>query len=274
MFPTPEKSPSVLTTCGKCHEGQRVNKGVEPSVDTSAKEPSLWDRVRSDVRGQTTTPTAKPATRMRRQDVCTPGSLAESILALLAEHGHNFRQLPVNESISVVVTLPAESQPTGDKPKAEQTNPVRAAKQLFDLAELHLKQGKVSEASRTIADVIKRLGHDPIQFPDGMTRDGLRQQLDEAKQLLRSAYNLQAQTLLGLGQVAEARAAIDKAQTAEVTAHFKEGSVETRPPTTLPRKLVVTVSKKLLDQVHAKQIDLEQFRKAAEVEGVSLPSKK
>jgi hypothetical protein len=276
----PPRSVGLVSLCSSCHEAVSIRKLVEPAAEPAREEPSLWEKVRREVRGVKDEPAPKRPERVQRQDICTPGALAELILETLAQNGHNFRALPATEGISVIVTVPGVAAPASDsaakrKEKGEASTAVRTAKQLLDLADLHTKQGKSDEAAKTLADAIKRLADQPLSYSHDTPYDALAKDLLEAKQLLRSAYTKQAQLLLAAGRLKEAREALDKAESATLVVNAQEKPVVTpsgdKAPPALPAKLVVTVSKKLLDEVHAGKLDLPAFKKGAEVEAIGFP---
>jgi hypothetical protein len=276
----PPRSLGLVSLCSSCHEAVSIRKLVEPAAEPAREEPTQWEKVRREVRGVNDESAPKPPERVQRQDICTPGALAELILESLAQNGHNFRALPATEGISVIVTVPGVGMPAAPPPqrkeKGEASTAVRTAKQLLDLADLHAKQGKNDEAAKTLADAIKRLAEQPLSYPQDTPYDTVAKELLEAKQLLRMAYTKQAQLLLAAGKLKEAREALDKAESASLTINNQEKpaatpSAEKNPPT-LPAKLVVTVSKKLLDEVHAGKIDVPGFKKGAEVEAIGFPA--
>jgi len=277
---SPPRSLGLVSLCSSCHDAASIRKLVEPASEAAREEPTLWEKVRREVRGAKDEPAPKPPERVLRQDICTPGALAERILETLAQNGHNFRALPANEGISVIVTVPglgAQAAPAAQrKEKGEASTAVRTAKQLLDLADLHTKQGKNDEAAKTLADAIKRLADQPLSYPQDTPYDTVAKEFLEAKQLLRTAYTKQAQLLLAAGKLKEAREALDKAENAGVVVNGQENptgasSAEKSPPA-LPAKLVVTVSKKLLDEAHAGKIDVPGFKKGAEVEAIGFPA--
>jgi hypothetical protein len=278
----PARSLGLVSLCSSCHEPQSIRKLVEPAAEPAREEPSLWEKVRREVRGVKDEPAPKPPERVQRQDICTPGALAELILETLAQNGYNFRALPATEGISVIVTVPGVTAPASDaakrKEKGEASTAVRTAKQLLDLADLHTKQGKSDEAAKTLADAIKRLADQPLPYSPDTPYDAVAKEVLEAKQLLRSAYSKQAQLLLYAGRIKEAREALDKAENASLVVNGQEKPVVTpsadKGPPALPAKLVVTVSKKLLDDIHAGKIDLPAFKKGAEVEAIGFPPMK
>jgi hypothetical protein len=278
----PPRSLHLVSLCSSCHDAASIRKLVEPAAEPAREEPTQWEKVRREVRGVKDEPAPKPPERVQRQDICTPGALAELILETLAQNGYNFRALPAAEGISVIVTVPGVTAPASDaakrKEKGEASTAVRTAKQLLDLADLHTKQGKSDEAAKTLADAIKRLADQPLSYSPDTPYDAVAKEVLEAKQLLRSAYSKQAQLLLYAGRIKEAREALDKAENASLVVNGQEKPVVTpsadKGPPALPAKLVVTVSKKLLDEVHAGKIDLPAFKKGAEVEAIGFPPMK
>jgi hypothetical protein len=279
----PPRSLALVSLCSSCHDAASIRKLVEPAAEPAREEPTQWEKVRREVRGVKDEPAPKPPERVQRQDICTPGALAELILEALAQNGHNFRALPAAEGISVIVTVPGLGAPAvatepQRKTKGEASTAVRTAKQLLDLADLHAKQGKNDEATKTLADAIKRLADQPLSYPQDTPYDAVAKEILEAKHLLRMAYTKQAQLLLAAGQLKEAREALDKAENSGLVLNGQEKAIAApsadKSAPALPAKLVVTVSKKLLDEVHAGKIDVPGFKKGAEVEAIGFPPMK
>jgi hypothetical protein len=222
------------------------------------KPVSDWDRVRRELRNE------KPEPEPKERPHTEP-SLAEILLQVLAENGHHFGQLGENESLTVVVTFrgenqaeakaanppPAENAPAAQKPAASSQvgNPGQDYELLGDL---HMKQGKLAEAERAY-----------------------RQAIAECKSAQRTValWGKCAQALLGEGKMAEAQQVLEQA--------LKDKKQEqAKPPqpsqprdanaAVLPAKLIVTASKKLLDQAAGGKMSLDEFQKAATVEYVNL----
>jgi tetratricopeptide (TPR) repeat protein len=71
---------------------------VKPSPRPAQKPLSEWERVRKEIRGEKAETSAQPLTHARE-------NVADAILRMLAENGHNFSSLAQEESVTVAVTL-------------------------------------------------------------------------------------------------------------------------------------------------------------------------
>jgi tetratricopeptide (TPR) repeat protein len=112
------------------------------------------------------------------------------------------------------------------------------------LGELHLKQAKHREALSTFQKMLE---------------------LTETPQQEADVRSLLAQCYLRQGQLEKARAELDKA----VALTQKEKEAKAKPaakPAALPVKLIVSASKKLLDQMKEGKMSFENFRRQASVE--------
>lgn len=275
---TPQKSLALLAGCGKCHDSASVKLLVEPPAEPAPKPMSDWDRVRQQLRGAKDEPKS-PAARVRVQDICSPGNLTDIFLKAFAENGHNFKQLPASESLTVALSLPGlrarPQRATGEGTSG--VTALRNAEEVASLGDLHLKQQKFADASKCFTDAVRRLEQQPLSFAPETSAETVQKTVTEANKLLRSCYAKNAQALLGLGKTAEARDALTKADGAKVISlstwetkgAAPKGSGDGAIP--LPAKLMISVSKKALDDVHAGKIDLEQFKKLAEVQTFNFP---
>lgn len=257
--------------------------------------PSDWERIRREVRQE------KPAADAPDKKPKEP-TLAEVILKALAENGKHFTQLGENESLTVVITfrhgsahgqgvafadidrdgwldlyltnydtiydaglrqfkpLQGPADPGGGQPApVKQEDTLR--KKVLDLillGELHLKQGKTEEAINAF-----RQAHE------------LKPTGDQAREVLRKL----AAALLVAGKDAEAEQVMKQfAALAKQPDKPKElPKADVPKPAPLPSKLIVSVPKKLLDQVGspgaAGSISFEEFQKAATVEYLTFPEK-
>jgi hypothetical protein len=238
--------------------------------------PSDWERIRREVR-QEKEPEQKADTKKEP-------TLAEVVLRALADNGKHFTQLGANESLTVVITFRADSvaqgvalidygmdgwpdlyvapfidsgtvqAPPEGQQSAEAAKPqaspaddaaVQKIKDLILLGELHAKQGKIEEAIQALQQAVK-----------------LKPEGDQAREALRKL----AATLLVAGKDAEAEQVMK--QFSVLTAKQPEKAAPKADPqkTSLPAKLIITASKKLLDQVAAGTITFEEFQKAATVD--------
>jgi tetratricopeptide repeat protein len=205
---------------------------------------SEWDSIRRQVRKEKAEP-KKPAENK-------PPSLSDVLLEVLVENGHRFSHLGENESVTIVLTVhdPRSASPaakSGTGPAQSESKPApagngadarREAGNLAMLGELHLKQAKYGEALSTFQTMLE-LTKTPQQEAD--------------------VRSLLAQCYLRQGQIENARAELDKA----VALIQKEKEAKAKPaaePAALPVKLIVSASKKLLDQVHEGKIPIKDYR--------------
>lgn len=214
-----------------------------------AQQNSEWDSIRRQVRHEKEQP-KKPETPKHP-------SLSDVLLKVLAENGHHFSQLPDSESLTLVLTVhdaspsaPAAKSAEGSAKKTESQLAVSGSysgliAEVRDtelLGELHLKQGKHEEAIKAFHYVLKRIS-DPKREA-------------ELHRKLAQCYLMQ-------GQDEKARAELDQA----VAIMKKETQAkETRNPSALPVKLIISAPKKLLDQMKTGKITFEEFRRQAQVE--------
>ena len=277
---TPTKSIGLLSGCAKCHEPTAVRKRVELGTELAPKPLSDWDRTRQEVQGKKEVDRLFLRLKIQAQDICAPGTLTEAILKVLAENGHNFKQLAANENISVAITISGTL--TGPYLPLIKVNtahyfpipgdPLAEIKDIIGVGDLHARQNKHAEAAKSYADAIKRLEAKPLILKSEAIAETANKLMEEAIHLLRQAYMKQAQALIGQNKVVEARAALDGATTATVKVSAKpepKASVSAQPKST-PAKLLITVSKKSMEELHAGKIDMDQFRKLAEVQTVNL----
>lgn len=216
-------------------------------------------------------------------------SISETILRLLAEQGRNLSQLDENETVTVAVTFrPLESGPahashpygvvypdmgtgtvstvvtstlggagggaTVAPPQEAPASPSTARDYLL-LADLRSKQGKYDEAVRHYE---KALQLAPQAAEGGVSERLLRQKL--------------AQVLLEKGDVDGARKALEQLAALQQKQAQKAKAAETARKSPLPSKLIISVPKKLLDQVGAGKLSFEEFRKAATVQYLTFPA--
>src|SRR5262249_55546416 len=209
-------------------------------------------------------------------------SLVEIILKVLADNGQHFQQLGEGESITVIVTFrgsepaPAQSlddnskdaaaallgqavQALGEEQKSGNEPAPASPTSAHDyelLGDLHLKQGKYEEAVKAYQQALK---------------------LEPQSKQATVYYRKLAQAYLGLGKDSEARQAIEKGMetgkhgSAEPDKAPKHGEAAGSP---LPAKLIISVSKQLLDQAGSGKISMEDFAKGATVEYLTFPAAK
>jgi hypothetical protein len=273
---TPQKSLALLGWCSRCHDQAAVKPLVEPTAEPAPGSKSDWDRVQKEVRGGP--PESKAPPRVRVQDICAPGNLTEILLKVLAENGHNFRLLPAGEHITVAITV-AGVRPSGGTPSgaAAQFGAVEAltrdVRELTDLADLHLKQGKNDAALVPLSKAISRFEETTLEFPPGAAQAEANRQIEDLNRTLRGLYVRYAQALLSAGKLVQARGALDRADQARVRVKVTTGAAPVPSPVVpnSPAKLIISVPKQAMDDVHAGKIDMTKFRALAEVETINFP---
>jgi tetratricopeptide (TPR) repeat protein len=223
---------------------------------------SDWESIRRQIRNEKEQP--------KKAETSKPPTLSDVLLKVLAENGHNFSQLGENETLTLVLTV-HETGSSSATPKsgAASTNSIeyqaatsnRASEersQLRDLellGELHLKQGKYEEAIRVF--------------------NRLLAQTTSSKEVTE-LYRKLAQCYLMQGQEEKARAVLDQA----IALMKKEAEAKdkpllaAKPAAALPVKLMISVQKKLLDQVKEGKITFEDFRRHAHVETLRFDARR
>jgi tetratricopeptide (TPR) repeat protein len=240
----------------------------------AAKPISDWDRIRSELRNE------KPKPEEKEQPQKEP-SLVDIILKVLAENGRHFAQLGDDESITVIVTLRSDDPVPARSAEADKED---AAALLAEGAQA-VKEGEktareAGASSPTSAHDYELLGD--LQLKQGKYDEAAKayQQALELKPASKQAaalYRKLAQAYLGLGKDGDARQTIDKALEAakagqaEGTKPQQHGEAAGSP---LPSKLIISVPRKLLDQVATGKISMEEFTKAANVDYLTFPATK
>jgi hypothetical protein len=273
---TPQKSLSLLAWCSRCHDQAAVKPLVEPSADAPPQPLSDWDRTQKEVRGGPE-PTSPPV-RVRVQDICPPGNITEIVLKALAENGHNFRLLPANEHIIVAITV-GGVRPTGGTSSGTAAAPTagaiealtREVRELTALADLHLKQNQNEAAQVPLSKAISRCEETTLEFPPDAPQGEVNRQVEELNRTLRGLYVRYAQALLSAGKLVQARATLDKADQARVRVKVATSAAKSPVVPGSPAKLIITVSKQAMDDVHAGKIDATKFHALAEVETINFP---
>lgn len=262
------------------------------------KPVSDWERVRKQVRGEKEQPTpAAPEAK--------PPSLSENILKVLYENGHHL-PLAADESVTVAVTFreqpratanaaidwaapvltnvasfvdydadgmgdlilmvgqpntaenpnaaPNDNKPANDPQFANATSPHDHVL----LGDLCLKQDKVNDAVTAYESALRLLAK-------GAPTNGTASKAEVYKKLL--------QALAAKGDMPALRKATEEYEAAvqeHKAAAAGQKAEKTPKPEPLPGKMIITVSKKLLEQTRATNGSFEDFRKAASVEYLSF----
>jgi hypothetical protein len=270
------------------------------SVPSLAKPPTEWERVRQQLRGEKSD-SSSPKPKAKEP------SVADLVLEALAKNGHHlslgdkesltvsivFRPeeevnpleaaagqgvgmnyvkrvlgLPESDSVSTVTTMTDQSVSTPDKqPSADDKKPASGAtpgdatdkgsspRDYELLGDLHLKQGQSKDALKAYQKAVEK--NADAQHAAAMYL--------KIAQLYLTAENNEA----------EARKAMDRAREllAKAGASKKETPKPKRAESPLPSRLIITVSKELLDRAGTGRISLEEFKKAATVEYLPFASR-
>lgn len=268
------KGTGLISICMKCHAPESADRYLN-SGGPSRATPKLsdWERIRKEVHGEKTEPEPSVAATFRMQSICAPGNLTEKILKVLAENGHNFQQLQLSENISVVISFGMPRVEATDSYRKTGNTPavLKNAEEQAAMGDAELKQQKQGEAVRHYDQAIRQLSELGLSMPSDMKYETARQIVDDANKLLRSCYLKKAQALLSAGMTTEAKDALANAESAFLKVKLPKETPESKVSPHLPAKLLITVSKKSLDEHRAGKQSLEDFRKAAEIQSINLP---
>jgi hypothetical protein len=145
------------------------------------------------------------------------------------------------------------------------------------LGELHLKRGKSQDAITAYKEALARLEKEMLSRRSATMATGVGVTAGDVPVLLVAVdlCNKMAQVYAQMGDVESGRAMIQRAsklakQAEQLTGTAAEANPRPSTPA-LPSKLIVTASKKLLDEVGSGKTSFETFRKAATVEYVKPP---
>jgi tetratricopeptide (TPR) repeat protein len=250
---------------------------------------SDWDRVLRDVRQE------KPAPPEATKQTKEP-TLGDTVLKLLADNGQHFSQLKPEELLTVAITFRtprslkiADGTPflldsylrshqgvvmelaiegTDKKPEKKNETPTQSnpktsvASTLQDymlLADLHMKQNKAEEAINAYLKALE-------MKPDSKEQVTILQQLQRAYRQAKK----EPEARLTDQKLKEYMSKMEEAQIKEWTQKLTQDA----KPTPLPGKLVISATKKQLDDVGSGKMSFEDFKKAANVEFVTFPAEK
>jgi hypothetical protein len=254
-------------------------------VKPEPKPPSDWEVARQQLHGE------KPPAADKKQER-KHTSIADALLKVLADNGHHFSQLAAKESLTVVVTFrkgdghadhAADQEPgkqkivRGQAPEAPLTgtgatsdagltgpagkDPASSARDHELLGDLHLKQGKATEAAASYGKALKLLKDQGISHDADAKHEEVVRQIEQAERRMRELRIKLAQALLAAGNVEAAREALDKTDRPNITVQAAE-----KKPVVLPAKLILSAPKELLDLVGSGKMTFEEFKKAATVD--------
>lgn len=274
---------------------------VKESARPPARARTRWEQVRGELRGEKAEPDAKDRAAERP-------SLAEAVLRVLAENGHNFAQLAADEKITVAVTFRGDPNCTvchdtgwsrssrtsgprsGSAPSTVgtsgagtgTTNWTKDAEQAYKaqvveaqsallLGDLQAKQNNHKAAAAEYQKAINTF-HKAQESRKETAPGGGR---DAATLLLAvEMYTKLAKAHDGAGQIEQAMRALGVVE--DYVREMKQAGGAQEPKKAagvrLPGKLIVSAPKKLLDQAGTGKISFEEFRKAASVEYQAPPA--
>lgn len=231
----------------------------EPKPDTD------WERTRNQLRGEKVTP---PDTTDKKQP-----SVGERVLTVLAKNGHNFSQLPADESVTVVLVFRSDARnvqspmlwgqattwqgSTIDSVVQPPAAGGQAARDQQLLGDLHMKNGRVEEAIVAYTKALSVLG-------DDLT--GPLASLHQHATALEELYDKLVQATAKAGKAEATRKLLDRLE------EFKKANRAGSKGGTLPSRLILAAPKRLLDQVGTSKITYEEFKKAATVEYLTFPA--
>lgn len=256
-------------------------RGGKVAEDKPAAKPiSDWERAQLELRGEKPEPVAPAGNR--------PPALRDTILRVLAENGRHFSRLRDDERITVVITFRdghaaftnltpstlSSSLPRVTIPATNQSGVVSqpllggltqvnpggktpapsSARDYELLADLHLRQQQyqaATEAYEKALAVYKR------------ERGASNDEVDDRQRQLTARL---AQSLLGQGQNDEALKLLNRIKSGATPKPTVPAQAQNQPRSRVPSKLIVTATKRQMDQAAQGRMTLEEFRKAATVE--------
>jgi len=267
------------------------SRGGKPSDDKpAAKQMTDWDRAQMELRGE------KPAIAITPPLAQRAPSARDIILQVLADNGAHLSRLRDDERLTVVVTFrdhgspllsgampttisstlgmttsqgvvggqnlysPRLASPQTAAPTGTQNRAPSSARDYELLADLHLKQQEYQTAIDAYAKAIA--GYEK-EAKSGQSADG------DASRNLRPLLLRQAQAQLALGHEDRAMELLQKARSANPGSSpattAKESTKDSGKPR-MPSKLIISATKRQLDQVAQGKMTPEEFRKSATIE--------
>jgi tetratricopeptide (TPR) repeat protein len=239
----------------------------DPRPDGTRPEPkpdTEWERTRNQLRGEKITP---PDSAEKKEP-----SVGERVLAVLAKNGHNFSQLPADESITVVLVFRPDARgnwpATGAQPSTlkgfvfnernvDLAGAGQTARDQQLLGDLHMKNGRVDEAIQAYSKALSVLGDD-LNKP--LTA------LQQHAEALEELYDKLVQATAKSGKADVTRKLVER------LSEWKKAKQSGPKPGALPARLTLSAPKKLLDQVGKDKLTFEEFKKAATVEYQTFPA--
>lgn len=231
---------------------------------------SEWDREQLRLRGGPASETPPPASPAHPP-------VGELLLRLLAENGKHFTGFKEEERVTIAVTFRSSvaSRPPLDSTRSTTIGSSTLSGQgvnsdanlagvivdrfttLETMGDLHLRQGQPQKAIDAYRQAWAQAESGTPELPNQMTADRIR-----------AARLKLAQANLAAGNVEDAQALI-----AAAAAHGVKASTVAQPAGSVaaprPARLTISAPKKLLDQIGAGKMGLDEFRKQATVEYIS-----
>jgi tetratricopeptide (TPR) repeat protein len=267
------------------------SRGGKPSDDKPAtKQMSDWDRAQMELRGEKSAVAATPPLAQRAP------SARDIILQVLADNGAHLSRLRDDERLTVVVTFhdhgsslmsgalpttisgplglttsqgvmsgqnayaPRLASPQTAAPTGAQDRAPSSARDYELLADLHLKQQEYQTAIDAYAKAIAAYQE---EAKSGQSADG------DANRKWRPLLLRQAQAQLALGHEDRAMELLQKSRSANpgssTATSAKESTKDSGKPR-IPTKLIISATKRQLDQVAQGKMTPEEFRKSATIE--------
>ncbi len=283
-FARHERTSGLEATCLQCHKADSVSKfSLAPIAVPAAKPPTDWEKARDELRGSAA-PKAGPPRKSNLAEICRPGNFVETVVKLLAENGRNLRHLAADESVTVVVTYDGVTGSASDQrsttladptlwnPKTGEEEPYSKfgltadeSKQIV-LGDLHMKQGKYADAAKAYELALARFAstNKNLARPRNVKTADLDAAIKELHASVTSAYRSLAQAYIGVGNLDEAKRALELAQKIELKF---DGDPKPKG-TPVPAKILLSVKKSHLDA--AEKLSPAEFRKGVTVETVGL----
>lgn len=285
VFARHERTKGLEATCTQCHMADTVAKfHLTPIAQPAAKPPSEWEKARDELRGASA---PKPGTAPRKSnlaEMCRPGNFVETVVKMLAENGRNLRHLGADESVTVIVTYDGvtgsasdirsttladpslwNAKPGPEDPYSKFGLTADESKQIV-LGDLHMKQNKYADAAKAYELALGRFASTSkvLAPPKNMKWADLEASLKELQANVTSAYRSLAQAYIGVGNLDEAKRALELAQKLELKF---DGDPKPKG-TPVPAKIILSVKKFHLDA--AGTLTPADFRKGVTVETVGL----
>ena len=274
---------------------KQESKPTSPATPTQSE----WDRVRKQIRGEN--PPSGPLPLKPKEP-----SVVDTVLEVLAKNGHHFSQLGEQETLTVSIIFRAAEAPHRSRWRRLPGDRIDI-NAIYPAEFFESQNGPFASESTEPSPVGSGVGSSEKKKPGAGSGDSTEKSSPEDYELLGDLHLKQGQGLealrayqqalakspdaqhaaamyLKLAQLyltvqkdeAEARQAMEHARellaqaapAAEKLASKPTPSAELAQP--LPSRLIISAPKRLLDQVSAGKMTLEDFKKKANVERLSF----